>query len=209
MPSIDLETVPLWLNALVFVLAGAAVWVAGTRLTRALDAISAGTGLGHVFVGMLLLGGITSLPEVANVIAASAGGVPQLAVNNLLGSAAINILLLAAVDAIIGRDAVTSMVADPATLMMCALCMLVLGIVALAVSTGDIAVLDVGLWSIAICAASIAFFGLSVGYGRRVPTGRPAARAAGPLPRCAGRRHDPARRSPRVAPRRARPLSLP
>lgn len=189
MPSIDLENVPLWLNAVVFVLAGAVVWIAGTRLTRALDAISAGTGLGHVFVGMLLLGGITSLPEVANVIAASAGGVPQLAVNNLLGSAAINILLLAAVDAVIGRDAVTSKVADPATLMMCTLCMLVLGIVALSVTTGDVAVLGVGLWPIAICAASIAFFGLSVGYGRRAPwvlERQPAEREAAPEPGASG-----------------------
>lgn len=35
----------------------------------------------------------------------SAGGVPQPAVNNLLGSAAVNTLLLAAMDAVVGRDA--------------------------------------------------------------------------------------------------------
>lgn len=169
MPSIELPHVPIWLNALVFTLAGGFVWIAGTRLTRALDALSDRTGLGRVFVGMLLLGGITSLPEVANVIAASTGGVPQLAINNLLGSAAINILLLAAVDAVIGRDAVTSRVVDPATLMMCTLCMLVLGIVAMAVTTGDVAVFGIGLWSVVICALSIAFFGLAVGYGRRAP----------------------------------------
>lgn len=169
MPGLDLQGMPVWLNGLVFLFAGAVVWIAGTRLTRTLDAVSAKTGLGQAFVGMLLLGGITSLPEVANVIAASAGGVPQLAINNLLGSAAINILLLAAVDAVIGRDAVTSTVADPATMMMCTLCMLVLGTVAMAVTTGDVQVFGIGLWPIVICILSIGFFGLSVSYGRRAP----------------------------------------
>lgn len=170
MPSFDLQDAPVWLNALIFAAAGGVIWIAGTRLTYALDTISARTGIGHVFVGMLLLGGITSLPEAANVIAASAGGVPQLAINNLLGSAAINVLLLAVVDAVVGRDAVTSRVADPATLMMCTLCMMVLGVVAMAVTTGDVEVFGtIGLWSVAICALSIACFGLAVGYGDRAP----------------------------------------
>lgn len=145
------------------------VWIAGTRLTRTLDAISLKTGLGQAFVGMLLLGGITSLPEVANVLTASARGLPDLAINNLLGSAAINVLLLALVDAAIGRRAITSVVAEPATMMMCTLCMLVLGIVAAAVAVGDVAVAGVGLWSVAICAASIGSFALAVSYGERTP----------------------------------------
>lgn len=166
---LGLQDQPLWFNGLVFLAAGAVVWIGGTRLTRALDAIADRTGVGRVFVGMLLLGGITSLPEVANVISASAAGVPQLAINNLLGSAAINILLLALVDAFVGRSALTSVVADPATLMMCALCMGVLAVVAAAVTIGDISVLGVGLWSVAICVISVTSFALAVGYGKRAP----------------------------------------
>jgi cation:H+ antiporter len=160
---------PVWLNGLAFVAATVAVWIAGTRLTHALDAIARKTGLGEAFVGMLLLGGITSLPEVANVVAASSGGAPQLAVNNLLGSAAINVVLLALVDAVVGRDALTSVVAKPATLMMAALCMLVLAFVAAAVLVGDTAMAGVGVWSVSICVFSIFAFGLSAGYGRRAP----------------------------------------
>jgi hypothetical protein len=48
---------------------------------------------------MLLLGGITSLPEIATVTTASWTGNAPLADNNLLGSASINIVLLAAADA--------------------------------------------------------------------------------------------------------------
>lgn len=43
------------------------------------------TGKGEAFVGMLLLGGITSRPEMTNVVIALAGGVPDLTVNNLPG----------------------------------------------------------------------------------------------------------------------------
>src|SRR5690606_29261769 len=137
MPLTDLASAPLWANAAIFVAAGAVVWFAGVRLPRNLDVIADRQGLSGVFVGMLLLGGITSLPEVANVTTASLAGNPALAVNNLLGSAAINVLLLAVADAWIGREAVTGMVARPSTMMMATLCMLVLVAVALAVTIGD------------------------------------------------------------------------
>lgn len=143
------------------------VWIGGVRLTHALDAISLKTGLGQAFVGMLLPGGITSLPEVANTLAAASRGIPALAINNLLGSAAINVLLLAVADAAIGRKAVTAVAAQPATMMMCALCVMVLCLVA--VAAGDIAVLGVGIWSSAICTVSVTAFFLASTYGKRAP----------------------------------------
>lgn len=161
----------LSLGVVLLIFAGAAVvvWIGGVRLTIALDALAEKTGLGRLFVGMLLLGGITSLPEVANVITASAHGVPQLAINNVLGSAAINIVLLAAADAFIGRDGVTSVVADAATLMMSALCMIVLAAVAGAIVLGDFAVFGVGIGSLTITALSIAAFAMAADYGKRAP----------------------------------------
>jgi cation:H+ antiporter len=158
---------PVWVNAGIFLAAAVFVWIAGTRLTHALDAITRKTGWGQAFVGMLLLGGITSLPEIANAITSSWTGNPALAVNNLLGSASINILLLAVADAFIGREAVTSAVARPSTLMMATLCMLVLITVAAAIVVTDIPVFGIGLWSIAIGALTIGAFWLSVGYNDR------------------------------------------
>src|SRR3546814_12132614 len=76
MPLANAATYPLWINILIFFLAAGVIWMTGGRLTRALDAIAQGTGLEHVFVGMLLLGGITSLPELANVVTASSIGNP-------------------------------------------------------------------------------------------------------------------------------------
>ena len=167
MPLSNAQDYPVWINAGIFLFAAVLVWMAGTRLTHALDAITRKTGWGQAFVGMLLLGGITSLPEIANAITSSWTGNPALAVNNLLGSASINILLLAVADAFIGRDAVTSAVARPSTLMMATLCMLVLIAVAAAITVTDTLVLGVGVWSIVIFALTIGAFWLAVGYNDR------------------------------------------
>ena len=82
----SLASWPLWVNLGLFAISGIVVWRAGTRLAGYVDGIAAQTGIGHAFSGMLLLGGITSLPEVATVIASSASGNAPLAINNLLGS---------------------------------------------------------------------------------------------------------------------------
>ena len=167
MPLADAVSYPIWANSLIFVLAASAIWTVGARLTRALDAIAARTRLGHVFVGMLLLGGITSLPELANVATASAAGNPSLAVNNLLGSAAINILLLAVADALIGRKAVTSIVAQPSTMMMAVLCMIVLMLIAGLVVLGDVLLGPLGLGSLGVGLICIAFLWLAAGHDER------------------------------------------
>lgn len=169
MPLASAQENPLWLNALLFLIAAALVWGAGTRLTRYLDGISQHTGLGQAFVGMLLLGGITSLPEVANTVTSALTENPRLGINNLLGSAAINVFLIAVADACIGRDAVTSVVASPSTLMLGTLCMLLLISVAAAVVTGDVLVLGVGVGALVIFAMSIGFFGMAAGYEKRAP----------------------------------------
>jgi len=169
MPLTDAASNPLWLNAAIFITAAIIVWFAGVRLTRQVDAIAERTGMDRAFVGMLLLGGITSLPEVANVSTAASMGNPALAVNNLLGSAAINVLLLALADAWIGRSAVTGVVARPSTLMMATLCMLVLIAVAAAISIGDVGLFGFGVGGLIICALSLGSLRLATGYDARSP----------------------------------------
>jgi len=158
---------PLWANILIFGIAAVIVWFTGTRLTRDVDGIAEQTGMGQAFVGMLLLGSITSLPEIANCITSAVIGAPALAVNNLLGSASINLLLLAGVDAFVGRKAATAMVAQPSTLMMAALCMLVLAAVALAIVVGDALIFGIGIAAALICALSVGAFWIVSGYEAR------------------------------------------
>lgn len=171
MPLSDAAGYPLWINVLIFLAAAGVIWFSGLRLTRHLDAIATRTGLEQAFVGMLLLGGITSLPEVANTVTAAQIGRPALAVNNLLGSAAINVLLLAVVDGFVGRAAVTSIVAKPSTMMMAALCMMVLILIAVVVTLGDVLIpgIGIGAGSLAIGAAAVFSFWLATGHDRRSP----------------------------------------
>jgi cation:H+ antiporter len=72
--------------------------VAGTVLARAADAIADATGLGRLLVGSVLLAGATSLPELTVGIAAVRGGMPDLAVGDLLGAGLMNVLILAVLD---------------------------------------------------------------------------------------------------------------
>lgn len=191
MPLANAASYPIWVNALIFLAAGVVIWLSGARLTRHLDAIAAKTGMDHAFVGMLLLGGITSLPEVANTVTSAHLGEPALAVNNLLGSAAINVLLLAVVDGFIGRAAVTSIIARPSTMMMAALCMLVLILIAATITVGDALIpgVGIGVGSAVIGAASIFSFWLAAGHDARSPwtvdeddDGKPDANEDDPVP---------------------------
>ncbi len=56
------------------------------------------TGLGGLFVGMLLLGGATSLPELATDVTAAVAGAPDLAIGDLFGSSMANMAILAVID---------------------------------------------------------------------------------------------------------------
>jgi cation:H+ antiporter len=60
--------------------------------------IAVRTRLGGMFVGVLLMAGATSLPEVLTAISSINQGVPNLAAGNLFGSNMFNMFLLAVLD---------------------------------------------------------------------------------------------------------------
>ena len=159
---IELGTLPLWQLFALLAAAGSVVWHAGTRLTFLVDEVAERTGLSRAFAGMILLGGITSLPEVATAGTASAAGNPLLSINDLLGSAAINVLLLAVGDIIYGRNALTSMAAKPVTLLQGVLGMILLAAVIIAISTGDIAIPVIGTGIASLLLAIACFQALRV-----------------------------------------------
>ncbi len=83
---------------LVFGSSAGAVGGAGIVLARSGDAIAERTGLGGLVVGMFLLAGATSLPEIATDMSAALAGAPNLAVGDLFGSSMANMAILALVD---------------------------------------------------------------------------------------------------------------
>lgn len=174
---------PLWSNLLVFAAAALVVWLAGTRLSGYADVIAERTGLGQAFIGALLLGGITSLPEGATTVSASAIGNAPLAVNNLFGGVAMQVAILALADAHLGGKALSTLVRQPSVLLQGVLLILMLSLAALGIAVGDVLVLGVGAWSLAIFLCAILAFYLVHRHTRRDTWEvEQSAGAAGPAP---------------------------
>lgn len=152
MEFLNLARQPLSINLAIFAAAACVVWFAGTRIARYADSIARKTGIGHVAVGLVLLGGVTSLPEVAVSLFSAAARNPALAINNLLGGIAMQKAILAGTDAIIGKEALTVVVASPAVLLQGALNILMLTVVAAGIAIGDVALFHIGAWSWVILA---------------------------------------------------------
>jgi cation:H+ antiporter len=67
-------------SALVFGGAASVLTWGGVRLSRAGDEIAERAGLSRLFVGMLLVAGATSLPEIVTDASAAVADAPDLAV---------------------------------------------------------------------------------------------------------------------------------
>jgi len=163
----DLQNLPWPLIAALFAGAAAIVWWAGMRLPAYAAAIEARTGMGQAFAGMVVLGGITTLPELATAGSAAAIGSGKLAVNNAFGSVAFNLVLLAVGDAVSGRRALTSIIARPATLMQGVLGMVLLAVAAAAAASTDTPFLGAGLWTWSLFAATMAALWIASRYERQ------------------------------------------
>jgi cation:H+ antiporter len=153
------EGLPLWGNLLVFAIAAAAIWWAGTRLEHCADRIAEQTGLGQAFTGMLLLAAATSLPELATTITAVAVlNNPTLAVHNLLGGVAMQTALIAVADfAKPKRGALTFFSPSFVLLVEAVGLLMMLHLVIAGVTAGGVpALFSLSLWSLLIVLAYIA-----------------------------------------------------
>lgn len=83
---------------LVFAVASLAILLAGPRLSVVADKIAEHSGLAKTFVGTTLVAITTSLPELVTCWVAVRLGQLDLAIGNIFGSNAFNLLILAALD---------------------------------------------------------------------------------------------------------------
>jgi len=165
---IDFTQQSVAVNLAIFAAAAAFVWAAGTKLSEYAGAISAHTGVGKALLGLLLLGGITSLPEVAVSLTSAYSGNAALAVNNILGGMTMQVAILALADFAIGRRALTSVVPDPVVILQGSLNVLLLSLVPVAILVGDIPLFGIGVWAWAILALALfSFHKLTQSEGRR------------------------------------------
>ena len=147
MQALDFASYPLQVNLLVFACAAGAVWFAGTRVVGYADQLARATGIGSGIIGLVLLGAITSLPEIAVGVSAAWSGVPALAVNNLVGGIAMQKAILAGIDGFIGKQALTVIAASPSLLLQCGFGIFMLAIVAMAIVAGDSPLGGIGWWA--------------------------------------------------------------
>lgn len=94
----------IWLQ---FCLAASLIVFLGWRLSICGDTIAEKTGLGHVWVGGLLLAVATSLPETMTSLSAVVRErAPDLAMGNILGSIFFNLFIIAIIDLVEGKGPV-------------------------------------------------------------------------------------------------------
>lgn len=86
----------VWLE---FAACAALIGIAGPKLSRSGDIIADKTGISGNWIGLVLLGTITSLPElVTGISAVTVAQVPNVAVGDALGSCVFNLLVLVVLD---------------------------------------------------------------------------------------------------------------
>lgn len=81
-----------------FLFSAVIILIAGTKLSHYADRIAEHSGLGRLWIGVVLLAGATSLPEILTAVSAVLLDEPNIAVGNLVGAGLSNMLTLALID---------------------------------------------------------------------------------------------------------------
>lgn len=98
----------LLLNFLGFAVSTAVIFVVAPRVASTADEIAAVTGLGQTFIGTLLVAAVTSLPEAVSTIAAVRMGAVDMAIGNIFGSNAFNMVIFAMLDVAMAESILNS-----------------------------------------------------------------------------------------------------
>lgn len=165
--ALDFQTLPFSGLIASFVVAAVVVWIAGTRLAGYVSAFADHTGLSGPVAGMLLLGVITSFPEIATGGTAAWRGDVHLAAGDVLGSISLQVVVIALADAVIGKRALTSTLPSRALLLQANMGVLLLVLTAVGVVVGDVALAGVGAWPLALTALYLATPFLTLAADRR------------------------------------------
>lgn len=151
---IDFQTLPLSANLLLFAACAAGVWIAGTRLTISLDEISERKRLAKGLVGLIFLAGATELPEIVTTLNAALQENAKLVLGNMYGGIALQTTILAVVDGILVRAALTSYPRKPTNALEASLLILLLALVLALTTFGEpLAIAHVGAGTILLAAA--------------------------------------------------------
>lgn len=123
-----------------FTLGAIVIVIAGSRLARVADELADRTGLGEALFGIFLLAGVTSLPDFAATLSAAMDARPDLAMSNVMGSMAANLVFLGIADVIYRKANLEHAAASSTNLMLAAFLIVLLALPLLAIATPPISV---------------------------------------------------------------------
>lgn len=170
----DFQSLPMAANLGIFAGAAVLVWIAGSRLAGYADIVSARTGFGEAVIGMVGLGVATSLPEIVTTLIGSTIGNVSLVIGNLFGGVAQQITVLAVVDLIAVKGALTSLVPNPILLLQGVILLLVLAVALVGGTLREpLSWMGVGLTPVLVGLGYLAAFAVTSSQKKYLPRWRP------------------------------------
>jgi cation:H+ antiporter len=125
----------LWLE---FAAVTALILFSGSRLTRYGDILAEKTGLSRLWLGVVLMAAVTSLPELASGLSAVlVARLPDIATGSILGSSAINIFFLGVLD-VLSKEVPITARAHQRNILSAGLSLALMGVVAVGLAAGDV-----------------------------------------------------------------------
>lgn len=86
-----------------FIGCSAIIVVCGTNLSRYGDVIAEKTGMGRAWIGLILMAGVTSLPElITGISSVTLANTPDIALGDVMGSCVFNLAIIALMDLLHG-----------------------------------------------------------------------------------------------------------
>lgn len=113
-------------NLIAFGIAALIIIIAGSQLAKLSDSLADQTGWGEALFGVLLLAGVTSLPDFAATLTAAIDARPNLAMSNVMGSMAVNLVFLAVADIVYRKANLEHAAASTVNLMLAGLLIVLL-----------------------------------------------------------------------------------
>ena len=124
----------LYLDSIGFLIATTVIVVTGSRLSKYGDIMSDMLGWGKMFMGLILMASVTSMPELMNGISSVVIlDAPDLAVGDIVGSCAFNILIISIMDFFYDHKKPLTSVAQPGHIIAASFGIVLLCLVAFAI----------------------------------------------------------------------------
>lgn len=126
-------------SIIAFAIAALVIVIAGSRLAGLADQLADRTGMGEALFGVLLLAGVTSLPDFAATLSAAIDSRPDLAMSNVMGSMAVNLVFLGVADIVYRKANLEHAAASTVNLMLAGLLIVLLTLPLLAIVSPTVA----------------------------------------------------------------------